>query len=96
MSDAAIEIGGWERAIMAGERVKERCRRAARALEAGKVPYAVAGGNAVAEWVARIDEEAVRFTRDVDILVRRSDFATARAALEAAIVHIPDVLADPE
>jgi hypothetical protein len=31
-----------------------------------------------------VDEEAVRTTRDVDLLVRRGDLAAARAALEAA------------
>jgi hypothetical protein len=34
--------------------------------------------------VARIDDEAVRNTRDVDLLVRRADFAAARSAFEAA------------
>src|SRR5271155_2228289 len=81
MSQAIV---GWERALMAAERVKERLRRATKALDAASVPYAVVGGNAVAEWVARIDDEAVRNTRDVDLLVRRSDFAAARTALEAA------------
>ena len=76
-------IVGWERALMAAEKVKERLRRAIRALENAGVPYAVVGGNAVAEWVARIDEEAVRNTRDVDLLVRRADFAAARTALES-------------
>jgi hypothetical protein len=47
------------------------------------VPYAVVGGNAVAEWVGRIDEEATRNTRDVDLLLRRSDLPAARSALEA-------------
>ncbi len=75
---------GWERAIMAAERVKERLRRATKALDGAGVPYAVVGGNAVAEWVARIDDEAVRNTRDVDLLVRRADFAAARAVLEGA------------
>ena len=69
---------------MAAEKVKERLRRATRALDAAGVPYAVAGGNAVAEWVGRIDEDAVRTTRDVDLLVRRADLVAARAALEAA------------
>jgi len=69
---------------MAAERVKERLRRATRALDDAHVPYAVVGGNAVAEWVARIDDEAVRNTRDFEILVRRADFAAARSALEAA------------
>jgi hypothetical protein len=84
MAEAAVEPIGWERALMAAEKVKERLRRATRALDAAGVPYAVAGGNAVAEWVGRIDEEAVRNTRDVDLLVRRADLPAARAALEAA------------
>jgi hypothetical protein len=82
MADAAVEPVGWERALMAAEKVKERLRRATRTLDAAGVPYAVAGGNAVAEWVARVDEDAVRNTRDVDILIRRADFAAARACLE--------------
>jgi hypothetical protein len=32
-------------------------------------------------WVAQIDEAAVRNTRDVDILLRRSDWEPAKAAL---------------
>jgi putative nucleotidyltransferase-like protein len=82
MSESAVI--GWERALMAAEKVKERLRRATRALEGAGIPYAVAGGNAVAEWVARIDDEAVRNTRDVDLLVQRSDFDRARKALESA------------
>jgi hypothetical protein len=66
------------------EKVKERCRRATGLLDAAKVPYAVIGGNAVAAWVASVDEDAQRATRDVDILLRRADMPTARAALEAA------------
>ncbi|HBI46825.1 MAG TPA: hypothetical protein DDY78_28825 [Planctomycetales bacterium] len=81
--DQAV-IVGWERALMAAEKVKERLRRATRALDGAGVPYAVVGGNAVAEWVARMDDEAVRNTRDVDLLVRRADFAAARTALETA------------
>ena len=48
------------------------------------MPYAVIGGNAVAEWVGRVDQAAVRNTRDVDILLRRADFDAAKTALEAA------------
>ena len=58
--------------------------RAAAALEAAKVPYAVAGGNAVALWVSRVDESAVRNTQDVDILIRRDDLSAAKAAMEQA------------
>jgi hypothetical protein len=84
MSEAAATPIGWERALMAAEKVKERLRRATRALDKAGVPYAVAGGNAVAEWVGRIDEDAVRNTRDVDLLLRRADLGAARAALESA------------
>jgi hypothetical protein len=82
MSEAVVV--GWERALMEAEKVKQRLRRATKALDGAGVSYAVVGGNAVAEWVARIDDEAVRNTRDVDLMVRRADFAAVRAALEAA------------
>jgi hypothetical protein len=84
MADAASPPIGWQRALRAAQQVKERLLRATKALDAAGVPYAVAGGNAVAEWVGRIDEDAVRNTRDVDLLIRRGDFAAARRALEAA------------
>lgn len=70
--------------IRAVEKVRERLLRAARALDRAKVPYAVVGGNAVAAWVSRVDETAVRNTRDVDILLRRADLDAARVALETA------------
>ena len=66
------------------EKVRQRLLRAAAALEAARVPYAVAGGNAVALWVSRVDESAVRNTQDVDILIRRADLAAAHKALETA------------
>jgi hypothetical protein len=83
MADATAGPIGWERALMAAEKVKERLRRATKALDDAGVPYAVVGGNAVAEWVGRIDEDAVRNTRDVDLLIRRNDLPATRAALEA-------------
>ena len=73
-----------ERMVRAVEKVRERLVRAGRALEAAGVRYAVIGGNAVAAWVATVDEAAVRNTRDVDILVEPEDLARAREALEAA------------
>jgi hypothetical protein len=70
------------------EKVRQRLLRAAAAFRAANVPYAVAGGNAVALWVSRVDEAAVRNTRDVDVLVRREDFNAAKAALESVgFVH---------
>ena len=77
-----------ERMVRAVEKVRERLLRATAALDAAGVPYAVAGGNAVAAWVSRIDEAAVRNTRDVDLLLRRRDFGAAAAALAGAgFVH---------
>src|SRR5436189_5523062 len=70
-----------ERAVA---KVRERLLRATMALNQARVPYAVVGGNAVASWVATVDEGAVRNTRDVDILVRRGDLPAITAALEQA------------
>jgi hypothetical protein len=72
-----------DRMVLAVERVRDRLRRAASALEAAGIPYAVVGGNAVAAWVATVDEAAVRNTQDVDILLRRRDLEAAAGALEA-------------
>lgn len=68
-----------ERAVA---KVRERLLRATAALNRIGVPYAVVGGNAVASWVATVDEGAVRTTRDIDLLVRRSDFPAITTALE--------------
>jgi hypothetical protein len=73
-----------ERMARAVNEVQQRLHKAAQALEAGNVPYAVIGGNAVAAWVAKIDEDAVRTTRDVDILIRRDDLEAAKAAMDVA------------
>jgi hypothetical protein len=74
----------WERMIRAVEKIRQRLARAATALESAGVPYAVAGGNAVAAWVSRVDEAAVRNTRDVDILIRRDDLEAATRAMAKA------------
>jgi hypothetical protein len=70
--------------IRAVEKVRERLLRATAALKKAGVPYAVVGGNAVASWVARVDEAAVRNTQDVDLLIRRADLDAATAALAGA------------
>lgn len=84
MADVEIQPSGWERVALAVEQVRNRLRRAAAALERAGVPYAVVGGNAVAEWVGRADQAAVRNTQDVDVLIRRADFDAAKAAMAAA------------
>lgn len=73
----------WQRMIEAVQAVRERALRATAALERAGIPYAVAGGNAVAAWVSRVDRAAVRNTQDVDVLVRRSDFEAVKTALES-------------
>ena len=73
-----------DRVVCAVELVRQRLQRATAALKAAGIPYAVAGGNAVALWVSRIDVSAVRNTSDVALLVRKSDLDAIRTALMAA------------
>ena len=74
----------WARIERAVEKVRERLKRVTQALNEAGVPYAVVGGNAVQHWVAQVDESVVRNTRNVDIILNRSDLARARKALEQA------------
>jgi hypothetical protein len=67
--------------VMAVDRVEKRLRRVTAALRDHGIPYAVIGGNAVAAWVGRVDPSATRATKDVDILVRRSDLDAVSTAL---------------
>lgn len=77
--------------VNAVELVHERLLRSTRALASARVPYAVAGGNAVAAWVSTLDPDAVRNTADVDILIRRTDLPAGRTALETAGFVYPHV-----
>jgi len=78
--------------LAAVETVPTTLLLATAALEKAGVPYAVAGDNAVAAWVARVDRAAVRTTHNVDILLRRSDFEAAKVALETVGFHHHEVL----
>ncbi|MBX3388997.1 MAG: nucleotidyltransferase family protein [Phycisphaeraceae bacterium] len=73
-----------QRMVDAVEQVRNRLLKACATLRAANIDYAVVGGNAVATWVATVDQAAVRNTQDVDLLVRRSDFNRVKASLEAA------------
>ena len=84
MNTHVVSALAWERMASAVEKVRDRLRRAAQALEAAGIPYAVAGGNAVAAWVSEVDEAAVRNTQDVDILIRREDLERAKQAMGVA------------
>src|SRR3954452_9523462 len=79
-----------ERAVA---KVRERLLWATRALNEAGIPYAVAGGNAVACWVGTVDEGAVRNTRDVDLLVRRDDLPAITNVLQQA-GFVPGTLLD--
>jgi hypothetical protein len=78
--DSSI-LDRMERAVT---KVRERLLRAASALSQSGIPYAIVDGNAVASWVATIDEGAIRNTRDVGILVRRTDLPAITTVLEQA------------
>jgi hypothetical protein len=68
---------------MALEDVSRRLQAITTALDDHGVPYALVGGQAVAIWVATVDPDAVRTTKDVDILLDRTNLPQARvAALE--------------
>lgn len=87
MAEVSFHLTGqalWKRMDRAVEKVQERLERTTCALETAGVPYAIVGGHAVRAWVAQVDETAVRTTRDVDILLRRSDWAAALAAMQTA------------
>ena len=83
MADVTLKDFSWERMIWAVDAVRERACRATNALNQAEIPHVVVGGNAVAAWVARVDIEAVRNTKDVDILVRRTDFKRIIEILES-------------
>jgi len=83
--DGLLSLDRMERAV---EKVRDRLLRSTAALEAAGVPYAVIGGNAVMAWVEQVDEAAVRFTQDVDIVLRREDLGRATLALaRSGFVH---------
>ena len=86
METAGTTLGpvSWERMSAGIEKVKDRLRRATLALEKAGIEYAVIGGNAVAAWVSRVDDSVVRATRDVDLLVRRTDMDRIKQAMEDA------------
>ena len=73
-----------ERMVLAVEKVRQRLLRASQALEQANIAYAVIGGNAVAAWVAKVDEAAVRNTQDVDLLLERSQMEAAIVGMHSA------------
>jgi len=82
----------YARYVEAVNRVQELLERTTRTLDAAGVDYAVIGGNAVAAWVSTVDPHAVRNTKGVDLLIRRSDFDRIAAALRPIGLEPAEVL----
>lgn len=82
----------WKQHAMALEDVTARLERICGALQRASVPYALAGGQAVAIWVATKEPAAVRTTKDVDILIRREDLSKARSAALAVEMDYFEVM----
>jgi len=70
--------------VNAVEEMRRRLLRVSKILREREIEYAFADGNAVAAWVATVDQAAVRNTQDVDVMIRRRDFPAAKLALESA------------
>jgi hypothetical protein len=68
--------------VVAVEKVKITLYKISNLLENEGIPYAVIGGNAVAAWVASVDESAVRATKDTDILLNAQDLDRVTRVLE--------------
>lgn len=79
-------------AFRAVDRVAQLLKKVTTALDRAKVPYAVVGGNAVAAWVASIDPEAIRATKDVDLLTRREHLPVMCEALRKIGYDMVEVL----
>lgn len=74
-------VPDFRRQVLAVNRVERLLMKVSNTLDKAGIPYAIVGGNAVAAWVATVDDGAVRATKDVDVLLRRADLPAAAAAL---------------
>lgn len=77
---------------MAVEEVQRRLERIVAALNDAGVDYALVGGQAVAAWVSSVDPDAVRTTKDVDLLIRHDDLPRAKAAALASDMEYFEVM----
>src|SRR5437764_15424277 len=78
MTAVPLQPVSWERMARAVERVRERLLRSTAALNAAEIPYAVAGGHAVAAWVTTADVGGLRNCPDVDDIARQCEYERAR------------------
>jgi hypothetical protein len=72
-----------DRMVEAVERVRQRRFRVVKALSESAIEFAVVGEAASAAWVASVDPEAERNTRDLHLLIRRSDRTCVIRALQS-------------
>jgi hypothetical protein len=61
--------------------VFDRARRFREACDAEGIPFNVCGGMAVMAWVASVNPEYIRNTKDVDVIMRPADLERAKVAL---------------
>lgn len=85
MTSVMLKPVSFERIEAANAAVRRRFQRALQCLKITEIGYAVVGESAVAAWVARADESAVRNTRDVNFLISRDDLPAVAAAMEAKV-----------
>lgn len=67
--------------VVAVDRVEKRLRKVTAALDAAGIKHAVIEDNAVAAWVSRADPSATRSTKDVNLLVEKSDLDRITSAM---------------
>ncbi len=72
-------VSPFKEYVMAVDRVERRLKRVTEALNAARIQYAAIGGNAVAVWVASIDQSATRSTVDVEHLIDDGDLKRVSA-----------------
>jgi hypothetical protein len=74
------------------DEIEDRKRRITAVLAQHGVEYALIGGQAVIAWVSTVDPDATRTTKDVDILLRRSDLERAKHAAATAGFEYYEIL----
>ena len=73
-----------DRMVQAHERIQAKVKRTCELLQQADVPFALCGSNATANWIATVDEGAVRGIRNVEVLFRRCDLLKATESLKTA------------
>ena len=63
------------------ERVRQRQSQIVESLARSRVAYALSGSNATFEWVASVEEAAVRQYRNVEFIIRRESLPNATHGL---------------